>query len=182
MYVQDFQGPHRSVGMTKKPGKTNFPIFRITRFKFRQFIFLAAFILFTLPSSNAHSALVSLVWDPSTDPNVAGYRVYYGTSRGSYFWVIDVGKASTCTISNLAEGTVYFIAATGYDSSAIESDFSDKVVYPPGALADTIAKLSIYRRGEWFKDLNNNGTWDGWEVDICIESFGGIAVDIPFTK
>jgi hypothetical protein len=47
---------------------------------------------------------------------------------------------------------------------------------------DGIAKLGIYRRGEWFKDLNNNGAWDGCGVDVCIESFGGIAVDIPFAK
>jgi hypothetical protein len=47
---------------------------------------------------------------------------------------------------------------------------------------DGIAKLGIYRRGEWFKDLNNNGVWDGCGADVCIESFGGIAVDIPFAK
>ena len=47
---------------------------------------------------------------------------------------------------------------------------------------DGIAKLGIYRRGEWFKDLNNIGTWDGCGVDACIESFGGIAIDIPFAK
>ena len=47
---------------------------------------------------------------------------------------------------------------------------------------DGIAKVGIYRRGEWFKDLNNNGTWDGCGVDACIESFGGIAIDIPLAK
>jgi len=47
---------------------------------------------------------------------------------------------------------------------------------------DGIAKLGIYRQGQWFKDLNNNGTWDGCGVDACIESFGGFALDIPFVK
>jgi len=45
---------------------------------------------------------------------------------------------------------------------------------------DGIAKLGIYRRGEWYHDLNNNGVWDGCGVDGCVASFGGNAADIPF--
>ncbi len=35
-------------------------------------------------------------------------------------------------------------------------------------------QIGIFRpsTGEWFLDLNGNGSWDGCEVDICIESFG----------
>ncbi len=124
--------------MLTMPGKFIFPILLINRLQFWLFIFFAAFILFPLSPSNAYSAQVNLAWDPSTDPNVVGYKVYYGTSSGSYQAVIDVGKSSTCTISNLAEGVTYYLTATGYDTSGAESDFSNEVVYPPRPSTDTI--------------------------------------------
>ena len=43
---------------------------------------LAGLILFLSPVS--HAAQVTLAWDPETDPNVTGYRVYYGTSSRNY--------------------------------------------------------------------------------------------------
>ena len=35
-------------------------------------------------------------------------------------------------------------------------------------------KIGIFRptTGEWFLDLNGNGSWDGCEIDICISQFG----------
>lgn len=35
-------------------------------------------------------------------------------------------------------------------------------------------KIGVFRptTGEWFLDLNGNGSWDGCEIDICISQFG----------
>ncbi|MCX5910582.1 MAG: hypothetical protein NTV04_01515, partial [Deltaproteobacteria bacterium] len=40
-------------------------------------------------------------------------------------------------------------------------------------------KIGIYRKGQWFLDLNGNGVWDGCEIDTCISAFGGLKDDIP---
>jgi hypothetical protein len=40
-------------------------------------------------------------------------------------------------------------------------------------------RIGIYRKGQWFLDLNGNGAWDGCEVDACIGPFGGFKDDIP---
>ena len=45
-----------------------------------------------------------------------------------------------------------------------------------------IDRIGIYRQGHWYQDKNGNGIWDGCGVDTCIDSFGGIAGDLPFTK
>ncbi|MDP2606994.1 MAG: fibronectin type III domain-containing protein [Deltaproteobacteria bacterium] len=39
---------------------------------------------------------------------------------------------------------------------------------------DLVDKVGIYRpsTGEWFLDQNGNGTWDGCEIDVCVQSFG----------
>jgi len=39
--------------------------------------------------------------------------------------------------------------------------------------------LGIFRKGSWYFDGNGNGGWDGCEIDICIDSFGGYQGDIP---
>jgi hypothetical protein len=39
----------------------------------------------------------ALAWDPVSDTNVAGYKLYYGYARGSYEGDVDVGMETTYT-------------------------------------------------------------------------------------
>jgi hypothetical protein len=61
---------------------------------------------------------------PLTD--LAGYKVYYGTSSGNYTSSLDIGNVATYTVNNLSPGT-YFFSVTAYDTSRIESSFSNEV-------------------------------------------------------
>ncbi len=72
---------------------------------------------------------VTLAWDTSTDPIVAGYNVYYGGASGAYTNEICAGNATNATISGLVEGTTYYFAATTYAASGMESPFSSEVSY-----------------------------------------------------
>ena len=83
-------------------------------------------------STHAQSAQVTLQWDPNLEADLAGYRVYYGTSSGNYSHSLDVGKTTTCTVSNLQDGMPYYFAATAYDTAFAESEFSSEVVYGGG--------------------------------------------------
>jgi hypothetical protein len=76
---------------------------------------------------------VSLAWDvPTTyvDGTLAagpvGFKVYYGTASRTYTHIIDVKTEPSCTVNSLAPGTYYF-AITAYDSSGIESDYSNEL-------------------------------------------------------
>ena len=96
-------------------------------------IYLAAFIgiiLFSLPGISA--AQVTLSWDANTEPNLAGYKVYYGVSSGNYQPYKDVGKTTTTSISSLQSGSTYYFAITAYDHSGSESEYSNEVSYTPG--------------------------------------------------
>jgi len=75
---------------------------------------------------------VTLAWSPTTDPNVVGYRVYQGVASQSYTNMIDVGNATTITISNLVAGTTYYFAVTSYTADDLESAFSGEITYTPG--------------------------------------------------
>jgi hypothetical protein len=65
---------------------------------------------------------------PIAMAEIAGYRVYYGTSQGSYPNQVDISNGSTMqvTLGNLVSGT-YYIVVTTYDMDGRESAFSQVV-------------------------------------------------------
>jgi hypothetical protein len=67
---------------------------------------------------------ITLTWDPSDDPNVAGYLIYWGESPDAYDWVMDAMDYSTVSIPELTPGSAYFFAVTAYDQKGAQSDFS----------------------------------------------------------
>lgn len=62
----------------------------------------------------------TLDWSPNVEPDLAGYRVYHGTSSGVYGPAVDVGLATTYTLNDLPAGTHYF-TVTAYDAAGNES-------------------------------------------------------------
>ena len=65
--------------------------------------------------TNANSAQVTLAWDPNTEPDLAGYRIYYGLLSDQYSYSVDVGNRTSYTLSNLQDGKTFYFAATAYD-------------------------------------------------------------------
>jgi hypothetical protein len=72
---------------------------------------------------------VTLAWDPSAGTGVAGYRLHYGITSGSYSSVTDVGNTTTATITGLSEGNTYFIVVTAYSAAGLESAPSNEVAF-----------------------------------------------------
>ncbi len=80
---------------------------------------------------------MSLQWDPSTDPDLAGYRVYYQANSSALPFVgsgavegaapLDVYSQTSASISGLDPGTSYYFAVTAYNSSGVESAYSNVV-------------------------------------------------------
>lgn len=62
--------------------------------------------------------------------DLTGFKIYYGTSSGSYSNVTDVGNVTSYTVANLSTGTYYF-AVTAYDTAGVESAYSNEVVLTP---------------------------------------------------
>jgi len=75
-----------------------------------------------------------LSWDAVTDPDLAGYRIYYRTGPGAYQPYqqdfgqgVNVGNVTTYSVLGLSSGTTYYFAVTAYGSSINEGDFSKEV-------------------------------------------------------
>lgn len=97
-------------------------------------ITLAIIFIITLGITNpAHAGEAVLTWDPPTTntdgtplTDLAGYKVYYGTTSGNYTSIIDAGNVTTYTAASLTSNTYYF-ATTAYDTSRNESGYSNEV-------------------------------------------------------
>lgn len=91
--------------------------------------------------SPALARTVTLAWDANTEPDIAGYKVYYrsgsatlpfdgsGAAEGSS--PIDLGPKLSATLSGLADGETYHFAVTAYNSAGYESSFSNIVSSAP---------------------------------------------------
>jgi hypothetical protein len=90
------------------------------------FIFCVLSIVF---AAGGNCAQVTLAWDANSEPNIAGYKVYYGTASRVYNWFIDVGDVTTYAVTGLTDGATYYFAATAYDTTNVESTYSGEVSY-----------------------------------------------------
>jgi hypothetical protein len=106
------QRPHK-----RKNGFFLFPVIGVLVF--------GSFLILTQGSS--YAAQVKLAWNASN--GAAGYKIYYGTSSNHYTSVVDVKNYLTYTFTNLPDGNTYYFAATAYDTSRLESDYSTEVCY-----------------------------------------------------
>lgn len=89
-------------------------------------ITLATLLLLLFWRIDAKAADALLAWDTNTEADLAGYRIYFGTSSRSYGAPIDVGNQTSYTVSGLGTQTYYF-AVTAYNASGRESDYSNEV-------------------------------------------------------
>ena len=71
---------------------------------------------------------VTLSWEANTESDLAGYKIYRGTSSRVYTHIIDVGDVTSFTLTIDAEVDNY-LALTAYDASGNESEYSSELVY-----------------------------------------------------
>jgi hypothetical protein len=89
-------------------------------------------MMIMLYSGNVFAGDAVLSWNPVADPNLAGYKIYYGTASGVYAHSFAVGQTATPStpkyqVSNLPDGTTYYFAVKSYDGPGNESGFSNEV-------------------------------------------------------
>ncbi|MFH1933246.1 MAG: hypothetical protein ABIN18_16855 [Pseudomonadota bacterium] len=84
-----------------------------------------------------HAIDITLAWDANTEPNLAGYKVYYdtdgsgapynGTGAAEGDSPIDVGNVTEFTLSDLSDGKVHYFTVTAYNDERLESGYSNEV-------------------------------------------------------
>ncbi len=93
--------------------------------------FFAVFLFNLVWSSIGFSAEVTLAWDPNTEPDLAGYKIYIGVQSRQYSWIQDAGNRTQATVENLDNNIKYFLSITAYNTQGIESGVSNEINYTP---------------------------------------------------
>jgi hypothetical protein len=117
-------------------------------------------------SSAQAMASLALSWNQNLDADIAGYKIYYGTSSRAYTNTVDTGSETSATAVNLVEGATYYFAVTAYNNAGLESDFSDEFTYLVPMPLSQVDML-----------LGSNG-----RVVLRVTSFAGGTYDIEATE
>jgi len=105
-----------------------FKLFKCRVHSLFSLVFLHLFVLFTLLLSPniAHCFNLSFAWDANTEPDLAGYRVFYREKGQIYDFDFPdwEGTGTTCTIYGLYDNTTYYFVSRAYDIYGNESENS----------------------------------------------------------
>ena len=96
--------------------------------KAKTFLWVLAVVL--VQAQLAWAADVLVEWDPNPEADLAGYKLYYGTSprtRGVYAETVVISDKNLTNWSLSLPGDTYYFALTAYDASGNESEFSIEV-------------------------------------------------------
>lgn len=109
-------------------------------FKSELFICIVVTILFITGQLACFAATVSLTWDANSETDLGGYRVYYKTDSSALPFdgvgaaegvsPVDVNNLTSATLSGLDPGRTYYFAVTAYNTSGLESPYSNIVEFP----------------------------------------------------
>ncbi|MBW2410270.1 MAG: fibronectin type III domain-containing protein [Deltaproteobacteria bacterium] len=92
---------------------------------------------------------LTLAWDTNSEPDVSGYKIYYGEQSQNYTYCVDVGSSTSCVISGLTPGQTYYFTATAYDVHGNESSYAQEL---------------DYQVPDQEPDADNDGMPDAWEI------------------
>lgn len=96
---------------------------------------LLIFLLCSLGVGSAFSqptnkpTTLTALWDPSPDPTVAYYQLFWGTNSGIYKSSKNVTNTST-VVSNIYPNQFYYFRVRGMGPSNIPGHFGDEVIWP----------------------------------------------------
>ncbi len=108
------------------------------------FVWLLKCITITaFPVTALGSVSTTIAWFPSSDTNVTGYNIYYGTTSHTYTGMIATGNATNATITNLQPDTTYFLSLKSHNAAGDEGEFSDEASFAGYAITPTSGGLRV---------------------------------------
>lgn len=113
------------------------------------------FSAWLLIPAQATAYSLTLAWNASPSPDIAGYQVYYGTASGNYTNSLTVGNVTTATVSGLAAGVTYYFAVSATTAIGLASTLSNPASYSEAMSA---AQMQIQALSGGQIRLNGTGT------------------------
>jgi len=127
---------------------------------------------------------IRLAWDSVADSDLAGYRVYYGTTSGVYTQSASVGKQATVDLTNLQDCTVYYLAVKAVDANGnVSVNYSNEITgmsapvpttVTPASAKQSAANLNVTIAG---KNFDTQARPD-FGPDIIVNSYSSVSCSL----
>jgi hypothetical protein len=125
--------------------------------------FVTTVVLGLVTASPSLSYGQTLEWDPNPESDIAGYRVYRGTTSGNYTVQVDVGNDTTYEPQGVDWSVPQYFVVTAYNTGDLESEPSDEAVWTPPSVttftsvtADSSYPLAVGTPVTWTALATNN--------------------------
>jgi dockerin type I repeat protein/fibronectin type III domain protein len=117
----------------------------------------ATLLLILLPSA-VSAGTIKLAWDPVGDPDLSGYKVYYGTTPGVYTDSTPTASQTSVDLTNLQDCKVYYLAVKAVDANGNESNgFSNEISGMSAPVPSTVSPGSA-KQATNFQQVTIYGT------------------------
>lgn len=110
--------------------------------EFLRRIIIVAVVAATITTGAFKTRGETLSWNPSSESDIAGYRVFYGETNTAPV-VIDAGKTTSRTFTNLVAGRTYFFFVKAYNTAGLESNPSLTLNYTKPASSNQPPTVQI---------------------------------------
>ena len=93
--------------------------------------FLATCLAFLLPMPSVAQTQVSFAWQPNTEPDIAGYRLFHRMEGEKYAYYDPdwEGPDTECTFEIFDEDVPHFFVLRAFDTEGLESSNSDEACF-----------------------------------------------------
>ena len=108
--------------------------------------YLSLLTVILLLSQGALAGSLLISWDAIPSSTLAGYKIKFGSTSGSYSQSVTVGKVSSYTLQNLTDGARYYFVVAGVDGNSVEgmpsAEVSGLVLNSASIMANSITTSS----------------------------------------
>jgi len=149
---------------------------------FKNFLLLFCMYAFLLVAFSVHAnaATVTLSWERNQEPDIAGYKIFYGTASRSYTNIITINDTAhepltrTYSVTGLDEGRTYYFAIKAFDLAGQESEFSDEVSVE---IPNTVVNSTNGTDDTKETDGNIDNLPENWYVDESWIEVGTVTIN-----
>jgi hypothetical protein len=100
---------------------------------FSRHILSLLIVIFLAIPAISQAASATITWKRNQEPDIAGYRIYYGTQDGRYTNSLTIADSAndlmerSYEVGGLSDGITYFFALKAFDQAGQESGYSQTV-------------------------------------------------------